>query len=217
MKSYDMAALQPRDAYKLITGVVQPRPIAWVSTLSRTGIRNLAPFSFFTIASREPVTLFLSIGATDRPGHQSKDTLANLLDTRELVVNIVSVPMLETMVRSSAEVPEHVDEFDYAGLEAAPSHDVAPPRVARALVSIECRLEETRRVGTDTTVFARVLHLHAHEDVVNASHHVDTEALRPVGRTAGATYNTYTDVMPSPPVPQWSFDQEREVQEVNAP
>src|SRR5699024_8618709 len=125
---------------------------------------------FFTIASREPVTLFLSVGATDRPGHQSKDTLANLLDTHELVVNIVSAPMLETMVRSSAEVPEHVDEFDYAGLEEAPSHDVAPPRVARALVSIECRLEETRRVGTDTTVFARVLRLHAHEDVVNASH-----------------------------------------------
>ncbi|MBE1537005.1 flavin reductase family protein [Actinomadura algeriensis] len=204
MKSYDLTSLHARDVYKLVTGVVQPRPIAWVSTVSESGVRNLAPFSFFTIASREPMTLFLSIGPTDRPGHGVKDTLANVLATRELVVNIVSAPMLQAMVRSSAEVPDHVDEFDYAGVGAAASEEVAPPRVERALVAIECRVDEVRRLGTDTAVFARALRLHAGDDVVNAAHHVDGSVLQPVGRTAGATYCIDPVAVPSPPVPQWA-------------
>ncbi|GGJ59961.1 flavin reductase family protein [Streptomyces brasiliensis] len=210
MLSYDVEALRTNDAYKLITGVVQPRPIAWVSTISPAGVRNLAPFSFFTIASREPVTLFLSIGATSRPGHELKDTLANLLATRELVVNVVSLPALEAMVRSSAEVPEHIDEFDYAGLDAISSDEVSPPRVVQAAVAMECRVDEVKQVGTDTAVFARVVRLHASDGIVNDSFHVDSAALQAVGRIAGATYAVDPVAYPSPPVPQWAFAEEQE-------
>jgi flavin reductase (DIM6/NTAB) family NADH-FMN oxidoreductase RutF len=214
MRSYDLESLAANDSYKLITGVVQPRPIAWVSTVSESGVRNLAPFSFFTIASRDPVTLFLSIGATGRPGHTVKDTLANVLATGELVVNIVSVPSLDSVVVSSAEVPEHVDEFEYARLDAVPSQDVAPPRVAQALVAIECRLDQVRRIGTDTAVLARAVRLHAADGVVDAAHHVDSAVLRPVGRTAGATYCADAAVLPSPPVPRWPYADTRPPREV---
>lgn len=202
MNSYDLESLQPDDAYKLITGVVQPRPIAWVSTVSPAGVRNLAPFSFFTIASRAPVTLFLSIGATSRPEHEAKDTLANVVATGELVVNIVSLPVLEAMVRSSAEVPEHIDEFDFAGVGAVASDLVGPPRVAQAAVALECRLDDVFEVGTDTAVFARVLRMHATGGLVDGRFHVDSAALQPVGRTAGATYGSPMAV-PAPPVPVW--------------
>ncbi|OQR61615.1 hypothetical protein B6E66_23530 [Streptomyces maremycinicus] len=204
MKNFELDLLRANDAYKLITGVVQPRPIAWVSTVSRSGTRNLAPFSFFTVASRDPVTLFLSIGATNRPGHTAKDTLANILETGELVVNIVSTPALDAMVKSSADVPAGIDEFTYAGLDAVNSLDVAPPRVAQAVVAIECRLQHSQLLGTDTAVFARAIRMHAAEEVVNSRHHIDTSVLRPVGRTAGATYCIDPVEIPSPPVPQWS-------------
>lgn len=211
MTSYDMDRLHANEAYKLISGVVQPRPIAWVSTVSADGVRNLAPFSFFTVASREPVTLFLSIGATSRPGHEVKDTLANLRATGELVINVVSLPALEAMVRSSAEVPAHVDEFAYAGLDAIASDMVAPPRVAQASVAMECRVEATKQIGTDTGVFVCVLRLHASPGIVNELFHVDSAQLQAVGRTAGATYAVAPDVYPSPPVPQWSFSDAQEV------
>ncbi|SEF32313.1 NADH-FMN oxidoreductase RutF, flavin reductase (DIM6/NTAB) family [Amycolatopsis pretoriensis] len=203
MTDYDFGSLRAHEAYKLITGVVQPRPIAWVSTISADGVRNLAPFSFFTIASRDPVTVFLSIGATSRPGHAVKDTLANVLATGELVVNLVSLPTLEAMVRSSAEVPGDVDEFDYAGLEAVASQDVSPPRVGQARVALECRLDTVERIGADTAVFARVLRLHASDGIVDDAFHVDSAALQPVARTAGATYSTDPVALPSPPVPRW--------------
>ncbi|MER7363515.1 flavin reductase family protein [Nonomuraea wenchangensis] len=203
MTSFDLGTLDPGDAYKLITGVVQPRPIAWVSTLSSSGRRNLAPFSFFTIASRAPVMLFLSIGETSRPGHGQKDTLSNVLATGELVVNIVSEPLLESMVRSSAEVPAEIDEFDYAGVEAAACDVVAPPRVAQARVALECRTEETRRWGSDTGVLARVLRMHTADGIVDERFHIDSAALRPVARLAGATYSVEQVMIPSPPVPDW--------------
>ncbi|MEV0355429.1 flavin reductase family protein [Nocardia sp. NPDC050697] len=203
MRSYCFDTMEPRDAYKLITGVVQPRPIAWVSTVDHAGVRNLAPYSFFTVASRDPVTLFLSIGATARPGHRLKDTLANILDTGELVVNIVSTPVLEAMARSSAEVPGDVDEFAFAGLDAVASARVRPPRVAQAAVAIECVLDEAKQVGTDTAVFARALWLHAGAGLVDGAFHVDTAALRPVGRMAGAAYCLDPAVTPSPPIPLW--------------
>jgi flavin reductase (DIM6/NTAB) family NADH-FMN oxidoreductase RutF len=206
MKSFSFDHMRTADAYKLITGVIQPRPIAWVSTVDRDGVRNLAPFSFFTIASRDPVTLFLSIGATDRPGHETKDTLANVLATGELVVNVVSAPALGVMAETSADVPSHIDEFEFVGLDAAASTEVAPPRVAQALVAIECRLDSVQQVGTDTAILARALRLHAREDVVNSSHHIDTSVLRPVGRTAGATYCADATSIPSPAIPRWHYE-----------
>ncbi|TYL51764.1 flavin reductase family protein [Nocardioides sp. BGMRC 2183] len=203
MSTFDLASLHASDAYKLITGVVQPRPIAWVSTLSVDGHRNLAPFSFFTVASRNPVIIFLSIGETGRENHAQKDTLANLLATSELVVNIVSEHLLDAMVRSSADVPSDIDEFDFAGVGAAMSDVVAPPRVAEARVALECRVVETRQWGTDTTVLAQVLRLHASDGITDDRFHVDTDALRPVGRSAGASYAVDLAVVPSPPVPVW--------------
>lgn len=195
--SYDIPTLDPDDAYKLLVGAVQPRPIAWVSTISAEGDRNLAPFSFFTVASRQPPMLFLSIGPSDRPCSPRKDTLANIEAVGEFVVNVVSENLLEAMKQSSRAEAAEVDEFEIAGLETVPSVAVRPPRVLAARISMECRLEKLEKLGTDTGVIGRVLWLHAHPGIVVERFRVDTQALQPVGRMAGPNYCTGLHPHPS--------------------
>ncbi len=112
----DLDTLDPQSCYKLLIGSVVPRPIAWTSKVSREGLRNLAPFSFFTVASRQPRMLCISGGP--RPdGDSHKDTLSNIEDTGEFVVNIVSLYLSNTMFESSKNHPPEADEFEKAGLD----------------------------------------------------------------------------------------------------
>jgi flavin reductase (DIM6/NTAB) family NADH-FMN oxidoreductase RutF len=190
----DPATLQGREGYFLLTGLVVPRPIAWVSSLSADGMRNLAPHSYFNACSTDPLIVhFTSTGV--------KDTLRNVRSTGEFVVNIVSMELLEPMNLTAADFPPGEDEFTWAHLKAAPSTVVAPPRVAAAPAALECRVREIKPVGNGNMVFGDVVHLHVAERVWRDGR-VDPHALAPVGRLAGSAYLTPGEVVKIPR-PTW--------------
>jgi flavin reductase (DIM6/NTAB) family NADH-FMN oxidoreductase RutF len=183
---FDPAALAERERYFLLTSVVVPRPIAWVSTLDADGTRNLAPYSYFNACSATPPIVHFT-------STTSRDSIANVRATGEFVINIVSEDLAEAMRISSAALHSGADEFAVAGLETAPSRTVAPPRVARAKVALECRLRDILEMGEGTIAFGDVLHVHVERSVWRDGR-VDPTLLRPVGRLSGRDYTTVSDV-----------------------
>ncbi|HSO63854.1 MAG TPA: flavin reductase family protein [Ornithinibacter sp.] len=171
--------LRPGPAYRLLTASVVPRPIAWVSTRSPGGVDNLAPHSFFTVASTDPAMLsFTSVGR--------KDTLRNIEATGEFVVNVTPEPLFEVVNATGTAYPSEIGEFDALGIERERSVTVAPPRVAASPVALECRLHEVRPTGNCFVVVGLVLHA-ALADTVAAGElprhpHVDIRALDPLSR-----------------------------------
>ena len=144
--------------YKLLTSVVVPRPIAWVSTRSSEGVDNLAPHSFFTVACvTPPMVQFTSVGV--------KDSLRNVRDTGEFVVCLAPEPLFEQINASATDFPPDVDEYAAVGLTAEPSLRVKPPRVAESPVALECRLHSATTLGDCTVVIGRVVHAAIDEDV----------------------------------------------------
>jgi len=177
-----------RDVYRLMTSIVVPRPIAWVSTLSTQGIVNLAPFSYFSAVTSKPPLLSISVG---RRGGVRKDTAHNASTTGELVVNFVSREHLEAMVETSGDFGPEVDEFEEAGLSAVPSLRVKPPRVAGSPVQMECRTREIFEVspGVADLVIAEVLLFHVADGIeVSDDLRIAASALDPVGRLGGSDY-----------------------------
>jgi flavin reductase (DIM6/NTAB) family NADH-FMN oxidoreductase RutF len=188
------AEQKPQDIYKLLVGSVVPRPIAFVSSMDADGIRNLAPFSFFTVASANPpiVCFCPMMRAAAKGGLQStKDTLRNIIATREFVVNIVSEEFAEKMNACSAELPPEIDEFLVSGLTPVASDVVRPPRVAESHVQMECRLQQVIHVSTEplggSLVLGEVLRFHVSESLLD-NFRIDPEKLQAIGRMAGATY-----------------------------
>ena len=181
--------LPPREAYRLMISVVVPRPIAWVSTIGAGGIRNLAPFSFFNAVGGAPPTVMVSIG---RRAGQPKDTLRNIEETGEFVVNIVDETLATQMNHTSGDWPYEADEFDLAGLAVAPSIDVRPPRVAAAPVALEVRMTQIVPVDetTYTIVLGRVLRYHIREGLLRPNGMVDATLLKPIARLSGNEYAT---------------------------
>lgn len=182
------------DIYKLLIGSIVPRPIALVSTESDDGIRNLAPFSFFTGISSKPALICFCPGP--RPaGGLRKDTLENISRTKEFVVNIVSEEIAEAMNLTAGEYPPEVDEFALAGLTAIPSDLVRPPRVAESHVNMECRLylsiEFSDLPGGGNLVIGEVLRFHVDDRIVE-NFKIDPDKLRAVGRMGGPTGYTRT-------------------------
>lgn len=177
---FDVADMDARDRYFLLTGAVVPRPIAWVSSLDEQGTRNLAPFSYFNVCSTSPAIVhFTATGP--------KDSRANVLWTREFVVNIVSSQVAEAMRISSAGFPRDADEFTLAGVTAEPSACVQPPRVAEASVALECRLRQVLEIGAGTMMFGDVVQVRV-DPKVWRNGRIDHAAMRPLGRLSGVTY-----------------------------
>lgn len=174
------------ELYKILLGSVVPRPIGWTSTLSGSGIANLAPFSFFTVVSRKPPMISLTL--MPRADHVApKDTLANISETGEFVVNMVSFSQVNQMHKSSAQYPAETDEFDVLELRKCASEIVKPPRVDGAPIALECKLERLIPMGDvgDTVVIGRVVRIHLRDDVwLPQSGRIDTAAFQPVGRLA---------------------------------
>src|SRR5215213_1954319 len=187
----DPQMLGERETYKLLIGCVVPRPIAWVSTLDLAGVRNLAPFSFFNAIGSNPPALSISINYVDSLD-QRKDTLRNIIDTGEFVINIVDEDLALAMNATAANYPSSVDEFEIAGVAATPSVMVRPARVAGAPVSLECKLFTLVPVGQgpgSATVVIGVIHMiHVRSDSINERHYIDITKLRPIARLAGASY-----------------------------
>ena len=135
-----------QDIHKLMIGSIVPRPIAFVSTLSKSGIRNLAPFSYFNGVCANPPTIMFAPARRGYSG-DTKDTLNNIRETEEFVVNIVSEDFSEQMVACSTDFDPEVDEFDVSGLTPVSSNMVAPPRVEESRVSFECHLNQIVEIG----------------------------------------------------------------------
>jgi flavin reductase (DIM6/NTAB) family NADH-FMN oxidoreductase RutF len=179
--------LDPRDAYRLLISVIVPRPVAWVSSRGADGSHNLAPFSFFNGVGGHPPTIVVSIG---RRQGRPKDSLRNIQETGEFVVNIVSEDLAEAMNLTSGEYGYEVDEFERAGLTPAPSIDVRAPRVAEARAALEVRA--TQFVPVDGThyslVLGRVLRFHLQDGLLRPNGLVDSRRLKPVARLGGDEY-----------------------------
>jgi flavin reductase (DIM6/NTAB) family NADH-FMN oxidoreductase RutF len=183
------------EIYRLMVGIIVPRPIAFVSTISAEGVLNLAPFSFFTAISANPPVICFSpmIRGSDA---KRKDTLENIEATREFVVNIVSEDFAAQMNITSAEFPPEIDEFAASGLTPAPSDLVKPPRARESRASMECRLLQTVHVSAKplggSLVIGEVVRFHIDDGIVQ-SFKVDPDGLKAIGRMGGPTYCRTTD------------------------
>ncbi|WP_297454290.1 flavin reductase family protein [Persephonella sp.] len=182
----DIKSLEPKQIYKLMTSIIVPRPIAWVSTVSRDGIYNLAPFSYFAGISSDPPLLLISVGSKETK--EKKDTWQNIEDTGEFVVNIVTKDTLEKMNITALPFDKEVDEFEKAGLTPVPSSIVKAPRVKESPVNIECKRFEIIQIGKMGIILGEVLKVHVKEDILNEKGYVDTTKLEIIGRLGGANY-----------------------------
>src|SRR5579863_2341038 len=190
----DPTTLERRDVLDLVNGLVAPRPIAWVSSEDRSGLRNLAPFSFFNAFSTQPPTV--AIGPGSRQG-VNKDSLRNIRQTGEFVVNIVNYELAVRANQTSAEFSPDVDEWEVAEVTPAPSDDVTPPRVAEAPASLECRVHSIVDLGTDdaptnSIVIATITRFHVREDILDG-YRIRPEMLDAVARMGRNLWCTSRD------------------------
>lgn len=198
----DPTTLSARERYKLLIGAIVPRPIAWVSSMNGEGQLNLAPFSYFTIACTEPMTLLFcpQITGEGRP----KDTLRNVQELPEFVINLTSEESAAQMNLSATTLPYGESEFEWAGVTPVPSETIRVPRVAEAPVAFECRLQRVVMVSDapngGAVVFGEVQRVHIRDDIY-VDGYVRLESLRPVARLAGAGYARVTDTFEMDRVP----------------
>ena len=196
----DPAEQSFKDNHKIMIGSIVPRPIAFVSTLSKDGASNLAPFSYFNGVCSNPPTVMFAPGRRGYDG-KIKDTLNNIRDTEEFVINIVSEEFVEQMVKCSTDFDPDVNEFDISGLTPTPSKKVGPSLVQESKVSFECNLNQIVEIGDGTAgsgfvVIGTVVLFHV-DDSVYKDGRIDLEALSTVGRLAGNSYVRLTDTFES--------------------
>ena len=191
----DPLHIPPSALYQHLIRVIAPRPIAWVSTVSLSGVTNLAPFSFFTGAGSRPPSLVFC--PSNRRDGSPKDTLKNILDTGEFVVNAVPFRMAAEMNLSSAELPPDESEFELTGVATTESKLVKPPRVQASPVSLECRLLHHLALesgpGGANLVVGRILHIYMDDGILDADGFADAGLLDLIGRLGGASYCRTTD------------------------
>jgi flavin reductase (DIM6/NTAB) family NADH-FMN oxidoreductase RutF len=200
-----LSEIPHREVYNLLLNTVAPRPIAWVSSMSAAGEPNLAPFSFFNVVSANPPMLGFSPGRrtpkhavseNESPAVEQKDTLRNVRETQEFVVNIVTFKLAEAMNLTSGEYDPAVNEFEIANLEWKPSKLVHPRRVAQSPVSFECKLHQILDFNPSpegsSLVIGRVVGIHVEEQYVKDGH-LDRNSLDLIGRLGGIQYTRTTE------------------------
>lgn len=166
------------DNYKLITNLVIPRPIAWVTSISEAGVVNLAPFSFFNAVGSDP--LYIVIGIGQRADGQQKDTAKNIQSAGEFVVNMVTEDLLHAMNISAADFPFDQSEVVAADLQVEPSARVKPPRLAKAQASLECKLFQAQPLGSNTLIIGEVVMFHVADHLLGPRMHINS--FNPIGR-----------------------------------
>lgn len=192
--------------YKLVTNLVVPRPIAWVTSQSSEGVINLAPFSFFNAVGANPVYLIFSVGTNDVG--ELKDTVRNIQANGEFVVNMVTEDLFDAMNVSAADFPPEMSELAIAGLHIEPSIHISVPRVVEAQVSMECNLHDTQTLGDNTLIFGQVVMFHVADHLVGERFHINGFA--PIGRLGSpSVYCRTTDRFDIPRISyaQWKKSQ----------
>jgi flavin reductase (DIM6/NTAB) family NADH-FMN oxidoreductase RutF len=200
MASLDPQELGQKATYKFLIGAIVPRPIAFISTISSSGIGNLAPFSFFNGVSSNPPAIMVAI--TRKPNGDKKDTLINIESTRQFVVNSVNEWLVEPMNQCSASYPYGVNEMEKVGLTPLPSLRIRPARVKESAIHLECELYDTLEVGdgsegSSTIVVGKIVMLHIDQSLYQDGKIV-FEKLKPISRLAGVSYGRTTDVFDLP-------------------
>jgi flavin reductase (DIM6/NTAB) family NADH-FMN oxidoreductase RutF len=166
--------------YQLLTALVVPRPIGWISTVSRSGVRNVAPYSYFNLMGSDPA--YVAFGSTG-----VKDSLTNLREVPEFVANIVTMHLLERMNFTSGDFPRDEDEFGWAGLTPVPAAKVRPFRVAEAKAHLECEVAQIVTDRNTNIVLGRIVHAHVDPSVWRNGR-IDPQLLDPVCRLSGSGY-----------------------------
>ena len=193
---FDPGDLSFADVHKLMIGSIVPRPIAFVSTISKDGKNNIAPFSYFNGVCSKPPTIMFAPARRGWDGKE-KDTLVNIRDNKQFVVNIVSENIVEQMVMCATDFDPTVDEFDISGLNAQTSKKVLPPRLKESKVSFECELNQIIEIGDKNPgsgfiVIGTIVLFHI-DDSIYESGHIRLDKLEPIGRLAGNWYTRPND------------------------
>ncbi len=193
MTSFTAADLDGSMAYKLVSGLVVPRPVAWISSQNDAGLVNVAPFSSFNYVAHSPAMLAVNIALQD--DSTLKDTARNIRETGEFVVNITPIFALDIMNQSSAEYPGDVSEAQVLDIPLMPSTHVGPPRVAVSPAQMECRLSQIVPLGTgiNTLYIAEIVAFHV-SNAVYDGRHIDSVALDPVARLGGPFYASLGEI-----------------------
>jgi flavin reductase (DIM6/NTAB) family NADH-FMN oxidoreductase RutF len=186
MRSIPLAEVDARTRYRLVNGIIVPRPIAWVATRNHDGLVNLAPFSFFNGVEEHPAMLMFSVSYRE----PEKDTLRNLREVPEAVVHLVHPDQVEAMIATSRDYPPHVSEADELGLRMIPSQSVSVPRLDNGHIAIECRLNQLVPLGPKLSVLAimDMLVVHIEERYLDAAGLVDPETIEISGRLTAGWY-----------------------------
>ena len=205
---FDFSQIPPKERYKLLVSTVTPRPIAWVVSQDAKGMLNAGAFSFFNAFSGDPPVVAIGMGH-HKPG-RPKDSLVNIRETGQFVVNLVSEENAEQMNITAIEFDPEVDELEQAGLTTLPSVRVKPPRIAESPVGMECELMQIVDLGQTGLVLGRVLVMHVHEEFVvdAAKYYINTPNLKLLGRMHGrGWYARTSDLfdMPRIPVSEWKM------------
>ncbi len=182
--------------YKLLTGLVIPRPIGWISTIDQNGINNLAPFSFFNIVGEDPPHVMFS---TVRTGNKNKDTLNNVLQNKQFVVNLFTEELVEQMNITSQMVEANVDEFQLANLKAIDSSMIAPKKVKEAIAHFECEMVhhyflEDHKNGGACIIIGKILVIDVSDEILLENDKINMEKYKPVARLAGSNYSKLGEI-----------------------
>ncbi len=205
IRTIDPGAIKPADLHQYLLGAVAPRPIAFASTVDAKGVPNLAPYSFFNCFSSNPPILVFSSNrrVTD---NTTKDTLHNILETNEVVINVVTYKIVRQAALTSIEYPREVSEFEKAGLTPIPSDLVKPYRVKESPVQMECQVQDViplgDKGGAGYLIICRVVRLHVDEAILDENGRIDPQRIDLMGRMGRAYYtrasgeSIYTIVQP---------------------
>ncbi|HWF38809.1 MAG TPA: flavin reductase family protein [Candidatus Acidoferrales bacterium] len=207
---FNFEEIPPRECYKLLVSTVTPRPIAWVVSLDISGNLNAAPFSFFNAFSGDPPVVGIGVGSHKLP--EPKDTRANIRETGEFVVNLVSEETAAAMNITAIEFNRGVNELGKTNLTTTPSSRVKPPRIVESPVALECKLMQIVELGpSNGLVLGRVVAMHVHDDAVidPVKNYINTPKLHLIGRMHGASwYVRTTDLFEMPRISLEKWNEE---------
>jgi flavin reductase (DIM6/NTAB) family NADH-FMN oxidoreductase RutF len=193
---FDIQNTESSALYKLLTGTVIPRPIAWVATIDDNGIDNLAPFSFFNVVSEDPPHIMFS---TVRTGNKNKDTLNNILANQQFVVNLVTEDVVDQMNTTSQSVAADINEFELANVTPIESIYIKPKRVKESLAQFECEMVhhyfiEKHQNGGACIIIGKIITMHIDDSILMENHKIDLEKYKPVARLAGSNYSKLGEI-----------------------